>query len=277
MNPARVRQPRRPWRILLLSAGEKPGFSRIASVLFDFGEGHSARANRRFDLALQLAEAADGLRGAFLYDPEVFEETAIQRLCGHFRVLLEALAATPDERVSALPLATPAERHRILFEWNDTARERSTESNVARLFEKQAEHTPDAIAVFLGDDRLDLSGARPAVPTVSRTAFRLGVGPGVLAGICAERSIDAAVAVLAVLKSGGAYVALDPEYPRERLEFMLEDSRAPVVLTDERSAARIPTHRGRTVILGTDSARALLAGHGRNSAIESVDRRTWRM
>ncbi|MDQ2979707.1 MAG: AMP-binding protein, partial [Acidobacteriota bacterium] len=173
--------------------------------------------------------------------------------------LLEAALAAPDPRVGKPPLLTPAERHRILVEWNDTRRERLSEPNVARLFEEQAERTPAAIAVVFGGERLTYRELDARSNRLARALCRLGVGPGVLAGICMERSLETAVAVLGILKAGGAYVALDPEYPRERLEFMLEDSRAPVLLTDEESAPRIPRHDAVRVVLGSEPARAMLA------------------
>jgi non-ribosomal peptide synthetase component F len=251
---------------------EKPGFSRIASILFGFGndDARTGQPDRRFDLALQFFEGPEGLRGAFLYDPEAFEAASIQRLRGHFLVLLDACVAAPGQRVGTLSLMASGERERVLVEFNETVREGVKESSVSRLFEGQAERTPEAIAVSFGGDRLTYGELDRRSNRLARALAALGVGPGVLAGICAERSLESVVAVLAVLKSGGAYVALDPEYPAERLEFMLEDSGAAVVLTDERSAKRVGSHAGKTIVLGSESARAMLAGFEETSLVRGA-------
>jgi len=240
--------------------GGRAGLSRFAAVFFDVGGFPPLeRPTERYDLALSVSEEKDDLRGVFFYDAELFDASAMERLRGHFLTLLEGIVAEPDRRVSLQPLLTPEERRRILVQWNDTRRNRPSEPNVARLFEGQVERTPDAVAVELGERRwtyreLDLRSNR-----LAHLLRSLGVAPGVLVGICMERSLETAVGVLGVLKAGAAYVPLDPEYPRERLEFMLGDSRAPVVLTDRRTEARVPGGASRVLCLDSDSVSQMLA------------------
>ena len=142
---------------------------------------------------------------------------------------------------------------------NDASALPLSERNVARLFERQVQRTPHAPAVAFEKERLSYCELDARSNRLARALRGLGVGPGVPVGICMERSLETPLGVLAVLKAGGAYVALDPEYPRERLEFMLEDTRAPIVLTDERAERRVPRHDGQTIVLGSKSARAMLA------------------
>ena len=243
-----------------VSGGGHSDLSRFASVFFGIGGGSPLeRPAERYDLALSVSEETDDLRGVFFYDAEIFDAPTIERLQGHFLTLLEGIVAEPNRRVGLQPLLTLEERHRILVQWNDTRRTRPSKPNLARLFEDQVERTPEAIGVELGERRwsyqeLDLRSNR-----LAHLLRSFGVAPGVLVGISMERSLETAVGVLGVLKAGAAYVPLDPEYPRERLEWMLGDSRAPVVLTDRRTQARVPGGASRVVCLDSDSVRQMLA------------------
>jgi amino acid adenylation domain-containing protein len=233
--------------------------SRFDSVLFDFGPARPLEApSGRFELALSLSEEPEGVRGALFYDLRLFDEATVARLRGHFLSLLDAAVVSPERHIGALPLLTSSELHRILVEWNDTARAPLPESNVARLFEEQVERSPERAAVTLGGEVLTYRELDGRSNRLAHALRALGVGPGIPVGICMERSLEMAVAVLGTLKSGGAYAALDPEYPRERLEFMLRDSGAPVILTDETSAGKLPGQAGKTIALGSESAAALL-------------------
>ena len=146
-----------------------------------------------------------------------------------------------------------------IVDLKDALAQSVSEPNIARLFERQVQRTPRAAAVAFGRESLSYSELDARSNRLAHALRSLGVGPGVLVGICMERSLATPLGVLAVLKAGGAYVAFDPEYPRVRLEFMLEDTRAPIVLADERAARRIPRHDGQTIVLGSESARAILA------------------
>lgn len=143
----------------------------------------------------------------------------------------------------------------VSFPWNGTEGELSSEANVARLFERQALRSPDAIAVSFGGDRLSYTELDERSNRLARLLRRRGVAPGILAGVSLERSIHVPIAVLAILKAGGAYVALDPAYPRERIAFILDDSDAPVVLTDTATAGKLPVVPGTALEL--DSAAVL--------------------
>jgi len=191
------------------------------------------------DLALWVSETADGFSGTLRYDTDLFEDATIVRMAGHLRTLLEGVVADPHVPLSALPLLTEAERHRLLVEWNDTRAPYPRDACVHHLFERQVERTPDAVAIIDGKRQLTYSELNGQSNALARRLRELGVGAGVLVGICLERSAGMVVGLLAILKAGGAYVPLDPAYPAERLAFMIADTRMPVVLTREQYLARL--------------------------------------
>jgi len=188
----------------------------------------------KLDLSVDLYETAEGIVGGFEYNRDLFEADTIRRLVGHFQTLLASIAANPYQPIAELPLLTAVEQHQQLIAWNDTQTPYHRDRCFHHLFEAQEERTPDAIAlVFDGPESQQLTYAEldHRSNQLAHHLQSLGVGPEVIVGICLERSPDMIVAMLAVLKAGGAYLPLDPAYPPERLAFMLEDSQAAVLIT----------------------------------------------
>ena len=193
-----------------------------------------AYSTAKLDLSVDLYETAEGIVGGFEYNRDLFEADTIRRLVGHFQTLLASIAANPHQPISELPLLTAAEQHQQLNEWNDTQTPYNRDRCFHHLFEAQAKRTPDAISlVFDGPEPQQLTYAEldQRSNQLAHHLQSLGVGSEVIVGICLERSPDMIVAMLAVLKAGGAYLPLDPAYPPERLAFMLEDSQAAVLIT----------------------------------------------
>ena len=185
----------------------------------------------KFDLTLSMSETVEGLRGSLQYSTDLFDGATIARMSGHLQTLLEGIAANPDQRISQLPILTQAEEHQLLVEWNDTQRSYPGDKCIHELFEMQVEKTPDAVAVTFEDQQLTYRELNIKANQLAHHLRKLGVGPEVLVGVCMERSLEMVVALLGILKSGSAYLPLDPAYPEERLRFMLEDSRVDVLLT----------------------------------------------
>ena len=185
----------------------------------------------KFDLTLSMSETVEGLRGSLQYSTDLFDGATIARMSGHLQTLLEGIAANPDQRISQLPILTQAEEHQLLVEWNDTQRSYPSDKCIHELFEMQVEKTPDAVAVTFEDQQLTYRELNIKANQLAHHLRKLGVGPEVLVGVCMERSLEMVVALLGILKSGSAYLPLDPAYPEERLRFMLEDSRVEVLLT----------------------------------------------
>ncbi|QNM96267.1 non-ribosomal peptide synthetase [Chitinimonas koreensis] len=209
-----------------------------------------------FDLKLEIHDgggdgrSGDGLALSYEYATALFDAATIERLAGHFRTLLEAIAADPHATVGALPLLDAAERSRMLDGWNDNAAARPS-CCIHELFEAQAARSPEAIAVACGARQLSYAALNARANQLAHHLRGLGVRPDSLVALCVERSLDLAVGILGILKAGAAYVPLDPDYPAQRLAWMLADTAAPVLLTQAALAERLPPHP-RTLCLDRD-------------------------
>lgn len=195
-----------------------------------------------FDLTLSLWEVSGGLKGWFEYSTDLFDRDTMVRMGGHYRQLLESIAANPDQRISQLPMLTPAERTRVLVEWNDTRTALPADRCIHHLIENVARQNPAAVAVHCQGKRLTYSELNQKADRLANFLVGRGVGPETFVGLCVERSLDMIVGILGILKAGGAYVPLDPTYPKERLGFMLQDTKAPVLLTQRHLVAELPPH-----------------------------------
>ncbi len=200
----------------------------------------------QFDLLLEMTESDGELRGQFAYCADLFDEARMRRLSGHLQTLLEAAVATPDCFVAELPLLTAAEHRQLFVEWNDTRLDYERERTLPEFIEVQAARWPAATALIHETTRLSYGELNRRANQLARHLRQRGVGPDTLVGICLERTWQLPVALLAVLKAGGAYVPLDPSYPAERTAMILEDARAPLLLTQRRFATGLP---GRLVLL----------------------------
>jgi aspartate racemase len=188
----------------------------------------------QFDLTLELSETPQGLTGKVEYATALFEAATIERLIGHFQMLLEGIVARPEARLSELPLLTASERRQLLVEWNSTEAPFPRDQCIHALFEARAAATPEAAAVIYEDSQLSYAELNAQANRLAHYLRELGVGPDARVAICVERGLNMVVGLLAILKAGGAYVPLDPAYPRERLAFMLEDSAPAALLTQGR-------------------------------------------
>ena len=211
----------------------------------------------KFDLSLSILEIAGRLKTTWEYNTDLYEAERIERMMDHFEVLLEAVVAEPDSRIAELPLLTMSEREQVLVEWNQTGAAYPGEKCIQELFETQAERTPTATAVVDEKQRLTYAELDRRANQLAWRLRREGVGCESLVAVCLERSVDLVVALLGILKAGGAYVPLDPSYPQPRLRFMLEDTQAEVILTEQHLAARLPQVSGKQILL--DGEREQLA------------------
>ncbi len=205
----------------------------------------------KFDIELNLEEMPDELLGLFEYNTDLFEATTIARMCDHFLHLLAAIVAEPSGRIAATPLLTAAEERQMLVEWNATARPYPQDACLHTLIEAQVARTPDAIAVSFEDTSLTYGELNVRANQLAHHLWALGVRPETRVALCMERSLELIVGLLGVLKAGGAYVPIDPAYPAERVQFMLDDADATVLLTQQQLADRLPQHRARVVSIDT--------------------------
>ena len=193
----------------------------------------------KFDLTLFATETNEGLSLVVEYNTDLFDAATIQRLLGHYEVLLDGIAADADQNLSRLPLLTAAEQHQLFIEWNDTRLEAPHDRTFQELFEQQAARTPDAQAVIYQDQSLTFAELNCRANQVAHHLRRLGIGPDSLVALFTERSIEMMVGLVGILKAGGAYVPLDPSYPADRLGFVIADARASVVLTQQHLKAQL--------------------------------------
>ncbi len=194
----------------------------------------------KFDLLLSLRENKFGLVGTLEYDTDLFDSTTIERMLGQFETLLNGIVANPDQRLQRLPLLTDAQRHQLLVQWNDTTKPYPRHLCVHQLFEKQAERGPDRIAVIFEDRQMTYRDLDVQSNQLAHYLRKHGVGTKSLVGVCFERSMEMIVALVAVLKAGGAYLPLDPSYPPERLGLMVEQAGASILLTQKSLVSRLP-------------------------------------
>ncbi len=199
-----------------------------------------ARTSAQFDLMLLFAESEEGIIGSVTYATALFDRSTVERWMGNWRHLLAAMVAegADDLAVDRLPLLGEAERHQVLRQWNATAVDYPRDACVHELFEAQVARTPSAIAVVQGEVSLTYGELNARANQLAHYLCGLGVRPDDRVAICMRRSIEMVVAMLAVLKAGGAYAPLDPVYPVERLTYMLEDS-APIAVLAQTSTLNL--------------------------------------
>lgn len=185
----------------------------------------------QFDLSVRIVDG-DAPRCVLNYNTDLFEASTIERMGAHFRSLLAELAAEPDAPVNRVSLMDAAERNRLLTEWNDTQRPPLAPDRVHEAVERQAEATPDRVALVMGDLQITYAHLNRASNRLARHLRANGVGLGATVGLYMHRTPDLVVALLATLKAGAAYVPLDPDYPQRRIETILEGAGIATLLTD---------------------------------------------
>jgi amino acid adenylation domain-containing protein/non-ribosomal peptide synthase protein (TIGR01720 family) len=200
-----------------------------------------------------------------VYDARRFDGADIRRLFGHFGQLLESLIHHPDRRLGELSMVSAEERRQLLLDWSATAATHKAAGVLHGRFEACAATSPDALAVVCGEERLSYRALNRRANQVAHVLRESGVGRAAPVGVCLERSADLVVAILAILKAGGAYVPIDPDYPQDRVTYLLDDAKVAVLLTHAQMLERLPTGEAQTLCLDLDAAR-IAAASGDNLA-----------
>ncbi|HEX8935881.1 MAG TPA: amino acid adenylation domain-containing protein, partial [Pseudonocardiaceae bacterium] len=219
-----------------------------------------------FDMTLEFRKRADVLEGALQYNTDLFDPATVERMVGHLLVLLEGIAIGPDRPVGVLPVLTPAERDRLLVEWNDTRQIRPT-ATLPELLSNQVTRTPDAVALVAQGAELTYRELNERANRLAHWLIARGVGPEQFVGLALERSAELIVALLAVTKTGAAYLPIDVNHPPARIAFICADANPAIVLCTLRSAGRLPGDVTRLVIDDTQAIEQL----GVCSAAEVAD------
>ncbi len=218
-------------------------------ALSSFDLNHGTEKN---DLTLQIVEQQNRLVGSLSYSTDLFDESTIRRMTDHWQRILEAIVADPGQLLRDVELLSIDERHQILQEWNATGSDFPENSCLHELFERQVEQTPDAVAVSFEDQRLSYAELNCRGNQLAHYLRKAGVGPESPVAIYLERSVEMIVALLGVLKAGGAYLPLETTHPKGRLQYVLEDAQARVILAQARTATMLPEHRARVICLDSD-------------------------
>ncbi|MGB7921714.1 MAG: amino acid adenylation domain-containing protein [Pyrinomonadaceae bacterium] len=208
----------------------------------------------RFDLECHLWEESGQLAGVFVYSKDLFDAATIARMAAHFQTLLTSAVAHPEQCLSELPMLSEPERQQLAVEWSSTLRDHPAETCVHELFAAHATTSPGAVALRCGNESLTYRELDHRSNQLAHRLRHLGVGAEVIVAICMERSLEMVVGMLATLKAGGAYVPLDPALPSQRLTFMLEDSGASVLLTQEKLAGKLAPGHAHVIRLDRDWA-----------------------
>jgi iturin family lipopeptide synthetase A len=188
-------------------------------------------SHTQFELFFNVLEEEGSMVLVCDYDRELFDAPTISRLLAQWKTLLAGALADPSLRVSRLPLLSDEERQQVLVAWNRTAAPFSDGACIHHLFEAWAARTPEAPALSMGGRQLTYGEVNRRANQLAWFLRGQGVGPEVRVGMCIERSLEMVIAILAILKSGGAYLPLDPDYPTGRLSFMVREARPRLVLT----------------------------------------------
>ncbi len=209
----------------------------------------------KFDLTLDFIDSGQNLIGALEYNTDLFEAATIRRMAGHLLNLLEGAVSHPERRLCELPMLSQAGRQQVMVEWNDTHSKTGAEQSVHEAFDRQAQLSPDAVALVSDHLYLTYSELYCRANQLARHLIRIGVKPDLRVAVCLQRSSELVIALLGALKAGGAYVPLDPAYPSQRLNFMLADARPHVLLTHSRLSESFSSSDAHVLCLDKDWAR----------------------
>jgi non-ribosomal peptide synthetase component F len=224
----------------------------------------------KFDLNVLMEDREDGLAAWFEYSTDLFDVETIERMLRHFRKLLTAISANPDARIGDLPLLDEAER-KTLADWNATAVDYPPDATLVSLFEDQVARTPDAVALTFGAEQLTYAELNASANQLGHHLKIAGAGTETLIGICMERSFEMVVAIYGILKAGAAYVPLDPEYPSQRLQHMLEDADISILLSQSHLADRLPDHDARIIDLDAGSEAVFIGQYPTSNPAPSAE------
>lgn len=225
----------------------------------------------KFDLTLFLKPTSAGLEGSWYYSTDLFDAETIERMNDHFQILLAGIVAHPEQSISALPLLPDQEKNLLLVEWNQTQKDESQELCLHQLIAQQAEVTPEKIAVSFEGQTLTYKELHQRSNQLAHYLQQRGVKPDDLVGICVDRSLEMLVGLLGVLKAGGAYVPIDPNYPPDRVEYMIENSQAKVLLTQQQLVNSLPAKEAKkALVICLDTDWPLIAQESQEMPIASV-------
>ncbi|MCP4417734.1 MAG: LLM class flavin-dependent oxidoreductase, partial [Chloroflexi bacterium] len=201
---------------------------------------------------LTLVVAENGAACRWMYDTAVYNADAIQAMQQQFTIFLQNLVAADADPLAQIAILSEAEQHKLLVDWNETAVSYNKNACVHTLIETQAQKTPDAIAVVFEDQQISYRQLNRRANQMARYLSHLGVGPDKIVGVYMDRSIEMMVGLIGIHKAGGAYLPLDPNYPADRIAYMVEDSDTAVILTQDHLVSKMPPNSAQMVKVDAD-------------------------
>ncbi|MCK5056814.1 MAG: amino acid adenylation domain-containing protein [Candidatus Aminicenantes bacterium] len=193
----------------------------------------------KFDLSLHGSEVGEKLSFTFEYCTKLFKEAAIERFIGYFRRILSAIVEDPGQKIAEIEIISTEEKKQLLFDFNDTKAAYPADKTIQCLFEEQVERTPANTALVFAGEELNYRELNEKSNSLAKILRAKGVKPDSIAAILLERSMEMIISILGILKAGGAYLPIDPQYPGERVEYMLRDSNAGLLLTRPEAKEKI--------------------------------------
>jgi amino acid adenylation domain-containing protein len=267
-----------------LQSGRDPSRSPLVQVLFNFQSTAVGNINlldlswvpfeieqssAQFDLSITIDPEVTR-KILIAYNTDLYKAETVIRMLQHYQTLLEAIAADPDQILSNVTIVRERERRQLLLEWNQTEAD-FPQICIHQLFEEQAHKSPDSVAVIFGGEQISYRELEQRANQAAWHLSVMGVRSGILVAVCIERSVDLIAALLGVLKAGGAYLPIDPNYPAERIDFMLEDSGAAILLTQEKLLKDL-SHKAHSTLCFDAIARDLIVESVRaNSLSQQCD------
>jgi amino acid adenylation domain-containing protein len=207
-----------------------------------------------FDITLMMKPNRNGMQAVILYRRDLFDPNLIARFSSHFENLLQSIVNNPEAAVLNLPLLSQKEQEQLLEQWAHGPLEAPTDQCLHELFEQQAERTPDRTALIAQEQSVNYAELNRQANQLAHYLRRAGVGPESLVAICVKPGVDMVTGILGILKAGGSYLPLDFNYPPERLNYLLQDSGAHILLTQEALLSRLPEFRGAIIRVDREKA-----------------------
>jgi amino acid adenylation domain-containing protein len=221
----------------------------LFDVMLALEEIHHHLPEMKNDLTIIFKRLPEGLRAKAVYESSLFRQETIERLVQHILVLLRNALENVDEKVGNLEILIERERKQLLVDWNETQADFPQQTCIHHLFEAQVEATPDAIALVCEEQHLTYAELNARANQLAHYLQDKRIGPEALVGIHLHRSALMLIGLLGILKAGGAYVPMDPALPKERLSFMLRDTGAQIVLTEQALASELPAETPKAICL----------------------------
>ncbi len=253
----KLKLPRDASRLPLLSVMfniDKQNKSQLAFAGLKASLSTNAKQFVNFDLFVNLVQKENELDIECEFNTDLFDPATMQRWLGYFETMATAVTRNPRLAIADLPLQPLAERNRLLVEWNHTACAYNKETTVHALFEAQAQKHPNKIAAQCGSQSLSYGKLDANAERLAEQLCQVGVRPGHLVGIYLERSVDMVTGVMGVLKSGAAYVPMDPAFPADRLAKMVEDAKLSAIVTHSSLVSQLPANAAKIICVDTMSA-----------------------